>query len=124
MKRVLLLVFLMVSLVELDLERYRIYLFCSAAAFASLFCNVLMSRRRKAQKAPAAHSLESVDGDSCLSTEESEVDYVSPSSSSEHCGENVGSAQHYARDRTDAQRFDLTLGIVHEEREHSAAVSH
>ncbi len=93
MKRVLLLVFLMVSLAELDLERYRIYLFCSTAAFASLFCDVLMSRRRKAQKAPETRSLESVDGDSCLSTEESEVDYVSSSSSSEHCEENVGSAQ-------------------------------
>lgn len=54
MKRVLLLVFLMVSLVELDLERYRIYLLCSATALASLLCHVLMSRHRKAQKTGGA----------------------------------------------------------------------
>jgi len=75
MKRVLLLVFLMVSLVELDLERYRIYLFCSTAAVAGLLCNVLMSRR-KARNAEA-QALENAHGDSCLSSERSsEVAYM------------------------------------------------
>jgi hypothetical protein len=96
MKRVLLLVFLMVSLVELDLERYRIYLFCSTAALAGLLCNVLMSRR-KAQNAPAARALENANGDSCLSTER-KVAYVSRSSPSGDGCENVGSAQNTLRE--------------------------
>lgn len=51
MKRVSILVFLMVSLVELDLERYRIYWFLSIAAFAVLLGNVLLNRRQ-ARHAP------------------------------------------------------------------------
>jgi hypothetical protein len=93
MKRVLLLVFLMVSLVELDLERYRIYLFCSVAALASLSCNVFMNRRRKAQKAPDALSLESADADSCLSSERGRVVYGSRLSSSEERGGNAVSVR-------------------------------
>jgi hypothetical protein len=49
MKRVLLLVFLIISLVELDLERYRIYLFSAIASFALLLGNALM-RRHKVRK--------------------------------------------------------------------------
>jgi hypothetical protein len=98
MKRVLLLVFLMVSLVELDLERYRIYLVCSAAALASLLWNVLMSRHRKAQKTPEALSLESVDRDSSLSTEQSEVVMCRPQVRSEEGCDNVGSAQNTLRE--------------------------
>ena len=77
MKRVSLLVFLMVSLVELELERYRLYLFCSTAALAGLVCNMLMSRRR-AQNAPKTRAFEKGKEDSgCLSTEQSEVAYAS-----------------------------------------------
>jgi Flp pilus assembly protein TadB len=79
MKRVLLLVFLMVSLVELDLERYRIYLFCSTAAVAGLLCNLLMSRR-KARNAREAQALENAHGDSLSSKRSSEVACVTRSS--------------------------------------------
>lgn len=93
MKRVLLLVFLMVSLVELDLERYRIYLFCSTAAVAGLLCNILMSRR-KARNAPEAQALESAHRDSGLSGERSsEVANVAHSNPLEDTSQNVGSAR-------------------------------
>jgi len=97
MKRVLLLVFLMVSLVELDLERYRIYLFCSTAALAGLLCNVLMSRR-KAKNIPETRALDDANGYSCLSTEQSEVACASRSIPSDDSCENGGSAQNTLRE--------------------------
>jgi len=70
MKRVSILVFLMVSLVELDLERYRIYLFLSIAAFAVLVRNALASRRR-VQNAMERRTLETTNRESgCLSAEQ------------------------------------------------------
>lgn len=70
MKRVSILVFLMVSLVELDLERYRIYLFLSLTAFAVLVRNLLVSRRR-AQNPRMPGAFETSNRDSgCLSAEQ------------------------------------------------------
>jgi hypothetical protein len=63
MKRVSILVFLMVSLVELDLERYRIYLFLSITAFAVLVRNLIVSRR-KAQNARRPEAFETSNRDS------------------------------------------------------------
>ncbi len=86
MKRVSLLVFLMVSLAELGLERYRFYLFCSTAALAGLACNLLMSRR-KAQHAAKARVFEKGKGDSgCVSPQQSELAHESlPRSPEDRC---------------------------------------
>ncbi len=65
MKRVLLMVFLMVSLGELELERYRLYLFCSAAALAGLVWNGF-ANRRKAHCAPSPRASEAANPE-CLS---------------------------------------------------------
>ncbi len=54
--------------------------------------------RRKAQNAQGAPSLESVDGDSCVATQQREVEYAPPSSSSGDRSENVGSAQNALRE--------------------------
>lgn len=76
MKRVLILVFLIVSLVELDLERYRFYLFLSVAAFAALVRNVRMSRRR-AQNARRSRAFAISERDwGCLSAEQDGVAYA------------------------------------------------
>jgi hypothetical protein len=61
MKRVLLLVILIVSLVELDLERYRIYMFFAIADFALLLCYPLM-QRRSVRKAAAIQTVDSGTG--------------------------------------------------------------
>jgi hypothetical protein len=49
MKRIMLLVFLIVSLVELDLERYRLYLLCSIASLL-LVSGSELKRHRKVQE--------------------------------------------------------------------------
>jgi hypothetical protein len=60
MKRVLLLVFLMVSLAELALERDRIYLLFSTAALAGLVRTSLTSRQL-AQSAPKLRAFVRID---------------------------------------------------------------
>ncbi|MGD1077172.1 MAG: hypothetical protein ABR881_02525 [Candidatus Sulfotelmatobacter sp.] len=74
MKRVLLMVFLMVSLGELELERYRLCLFCSAAALAGLVWNGF-ANRRKAHCAPSPRASEAANPE-CLSTEQGGVAYA------------------------------------------------
>lgn len=77
----------------MDLERYRIYLFCSTAAVAGLLCNILMSRL-KARNAPEAQALESAHRDSGLSGERSgEVANVAHSNPLEDTSQNAGSAR-------------------------------
>jgi hypothetical protein len=94
MKWVSLLVFLMVSLIELELERYRLYLFCSTAALAALVCNVLINRRG-VQNARKTRAFEKGKQDSgCLSPEQSGVAQLSCSLLSEDGGTNDDSANH------------------------------
>jgi len=94
MKRVSLLVFLMVSLIELELERYRLYLFCSTAALAALVCNILINRRG-VQNARKTRAFEKSKEDSgCLSPEQGGVAHISCSLPSEDGGTTDDSANH------------------------------
>ena len=61
MKRVMLFVFLIVSLVELDLERYRLYLLCSIASLLLVFGSEL-ERHRKIQKATTERVIKAHEG--------------------------------------------------------------
>jgi hypothetical protein len=89
MKRVSILVCLMVSLVELDLERHRIYLFLSITALAVLVHNLLVSRR-KAQNARRPGAFETSNRDSgCLSAEQDGVAYTTGPITPEDRSESV-----------------------------------
>jgi uncharacterized protein (DUF58 family) len=61
MRRILLLVCLIVSVVELDWERQRIYLLSSAASLLLLLYGELM-RRRKIQRVPTEREFKSAQG--------------------------------------------------------------
>jgi hypothetical protein len=62
MKRVLLLVLLIVSLVELDWERDRIYLLSSLASLVLVVWSELVRRRRTAEKAITGEALTTAEG--------------------------------------------------------------
>jgi len=87
MKRVLLLVFLIISLVGLVLECDRIYLYFSTAALAGLV-RIALTSRQHAQDASQAQALVPLCGtgegiSACFSTKQSHVAYTSLPHSSE-----------------------------------------
>jgi hypothetical protein len=82
MKRVLLLVCLIVSLVELDWERYRIYLLCSIASLLLVLGSELM-RGRSVQRVATERAFRTVE---CIPSEPCAADSPSPDDKTDSFG--------------------------------------